>query len=70
MVGQYKQQVDNIMQREVSRGEFLKYIGIAFLGIVGFVGFLKNLHDVVPANNGGGDKSAGGSGYGGSPYGR
>jgi len=64
MANQYKQQIDGIMSRDVSRGDFLKYVGVAMLSLVGFVGFLKNLHEVVPS-----DKKNSGSGYGGSPYG-
>lgn len=68
MVDQYKNQVDGIMQREVSRVDFLKYVGVAFLGIVGVVGFIKNLHEVVPAHSS--EKKHTSSGYGGSAYGR
>lgn len=68
MVPQYKQQLDSMMQREVSRGEFLKFIGIALLGFVGVIGFLKNLHEIVPAQTVAKKQSAGG--YGRSVYGR
>ena len=68
MVDQYKNQVNGIMSREVSRVDFLKYIGVAFLGIIGIVGFIKNLHEVVPAHAS--EKSHRSSGYGGSSYGR
>ena len=68
MVDQYKNQVDGIMKREVSRVDFLKYVGVAFLGIVGVVGFIKNLHEVVPAHAN--EKTHASKGYGGSAYGR
>lgn len=69
MVNQYKQQLDSVMQREVSRGEFLKFIGVAALGLIGIVGFLKNLHEIVPSNTT--DKNQPVSaGYGRSAYGR
>ena len=69
MVAQYKQQFDNMMQREINRGEFLKFMGIALLGLFGVVGFIKNLHEVVPANSSA-KKHLTSSGYGRSPYGR
>ena len=68
MVGQYKQQFDNMMQREIDRGEFLKFMGIAVLGVFGVVGFIKNLHEVVPSHNSS-KKHQSSSGYGRSPYG-
>lgn len=67
MVDQYKKQLDGIMQREVSRGEFLKYIGVSLLGVIGVVGFFKNLHEVMPPQPA--NKPAPG-GYGRSAYGR
>ena len=47
MSSQYQQQLDDIMSHEVSRSEFVKYIGVAVLGLVGVTSFLKNLHDNV-----------------------
>ncbi len=35
------------MQHKVSRAEFIKYVGVALLGIVGITSFLKNLHDNI-----------------------
>ena len=58
------------MQRQVSRGDFLKYIGVAFLGVIGVVGFLKNLHEIVPGKDNTSNQVSGGAGYGRSPYGR
>ncbi len=69
MVHQYKNQVDNLMQREVSRGDFLKFVGVALLGITGVVGFFKNLHDASPSQPSG-KKHTSGAGYGSSAYGR
>lgn len=48
MFDQYRQQLDAMMQREISRAEFLKFIGIALLGFIGVIGFIKNLHEIVP----------------------
>ena len=47
MANQYQQQLDNIMKHQVSRSEFIKYIGVAALGIVGVTSFLRNLHESV-----------------------
>jgi hypothetical protein len=33
-----------LLQRDVSRQEFLRYIGIAILGLVGIASMLENLH--------------------------
>jgi hypothetical protein len=69
MGDQYRQRLDDMMQREVSRGEFLKFVGIAMLSFVGIVGFLKNLHEIVPDNNAS-KKQLASAGYGRSAYGR
>ena len=69
MVNQYKRQLDTVMQREVSRGEFLKFIGIALLGLIGIAGFLKNLHEIVPAQTATKSQLSS-TGYGRSAYGR
>ena len=69
VIDQYKQQLDSMMKREVSRGEFLKIIGVSLFGLIGITGFLKNLHEVVPAPTTGKDHPASG-GYGRSVYGR
>ena len=69
MIDQYKQQLDSMMKREVSRGEFLKTIGIALVGLIGVTSFLKNLHEAVPASTARKNHPASG-GYGRSVYGR
>jgi hypothetical protein len=69
MFGHYKQQIDNMMQREINRGEFLKFLGIAMLGLFGVTGFIKNLHETIPAHSSA-KKQYMASGYGQSPYGR
>ena len=65
MVGQYREQLDVMMQREVSRADFLKFTGIAILGLIGVVGFFKNLNGLMTPHKT--DKSGG---YGRSVYGR
>jgi len=69
MVEQYRQQLDNMMQREISRAEFLKIIGVILLGLTGIVGFLKNLHESVPVQKAPKARQAA-PGYGHSAYGR
>ena len=69
MVNQYKQQFDSMMQREVSRSDFLKVVGVVLLGFVGVIGFLKNLQEAVPASSTRKKQLASG-GYGRSAYGR
>ena len=69
MLDQYKQQLDSMMKREVSRSEFLQIIGVALFGLIGVTGFLKNLHESIPAPTTGKNHPASG-GYGRSVYGR
>jgi hypothetical protein len=69
MVDQYKQQFDGVMRREISRGEFLKFVGVALLGLVGVIGFFKNLHEIMPPQVPDKNQPAVG-GYGRSAYGR
>ena len=66
MVPKYKQQLDSMMSHELNRGEFLKFVGLALLGFVGVIGFLKHLHEIVPGQPS--PKNSGG--YGRSAYGR
>jgi len=66
---QYKQQFDGMMQREINRGEFLKFMGVGLLGLVGAVGFMKNLHQAMPDHSSN-KKQVASSGYGRSPYGQ
>ncbi len=68
MVDHYRQQLDNMMQREITRADFLKFMGIALLGLFGVIGFLKNLHEIVPAQKTAKHRIA--AGYGHSAYGR
>ena len=69
MVDQYKKQIDNIMAREVSRGDFLKLLGVGLLGVFGVIGFMKNLHEITPARSAARNQRISG-GYGRSAYGR
>lgn len=62
--------VSNLLEREVSRSEFLKYIGVAFIGIFGITAFIKGLHEHVPAQTAKMQQPTARAGYGGSAYGR
>lgn len=64
----YLEKVDNILKHEVTRSEFLKYIGVALLGMMGVSSFIKNLHkNVLPSTKTTTKRTAG---YGKSAYGR
>lgn len=69
MKDQYLKQVDNILKHEVTRAEFLKYTGVALLGIMGVTSFIKNLHKSVKPKAIGSTASRT-VGYGKSAYGR
>ncbi|TAN10767.1 MAG: hypothetical protein EPN45_06265 [Rhizobiaceae bacterium] len=61
-------QLDELMQSEMSRGEFMQYIGVTLLGLIGITGLLKNLHHALPAQKQSMQKFA--AGYGRGAYGR
>ena len=59
-----------LMEKDVSRKEFLSYVGVALLSVVGVGSFLKNLQQPLSLNSidkPGAKKVAG---YGMSAYGR
>ena len=60
--------LDEIMKTEVNRKDFLKYIGIALLGLVGVTNMLQNLNKSLGHSNPTPKNSK--TGYGSSPYGR
>ena len=55
-----------LLQQEVSRKEFLRYLGIALLGLIGVAGVLQNLTGSLEKPN----KQAPKGGYGASAYGQ
>ena len=58
--------IQDILQKQVSRGEFVQFIGIAFLSIIGVTSLMQNLQSLShtkPAEN----RSIG---YGTNAYGR
>ncbi|MDO8335724.1 MAG: hypothetical protein Q7T74_03005 [Candidatus Saccharibacteria bacterium] len=68
MSNQYIKQIDNILKQEVDRAQFLKYTGLALLGVMGVSGFIKNLHkNVSPSPKTTTNRT---TGYGKSAYGR
>lgn len=58
-----KQELENLLQQEMSRKEFLQYVGSALLVFVG-VGSLMKILKISPAQ-----KNSTNSGYGSSQYG-
>ena len=57
------------MQQEISRQEFLRYVGIAFLSLFGVAAFLQNLSSNLGQRSSNQSKSEA-AGYGMSAYGR
>jgi hypothetical protein len=61
--------INELMKQEVSRKDFLRYIGVALLTLIGVAGVLKNLETSL-----GGSKAkeinTKPAGYGASAYGR
>lgn len=58
---------NDLLQQDVSRKEFLRYIGIALLSLIGVASMLQNLHGAVNTATPRDQQS---SGYGASAYGR
>lgn len=63
--------VQELLEREVSRKEFLRYVGVAFLSVIGVTNLLKNLNQPLhlPAQSSS-TRSNELPGYGMSAYGR
>ena len=59
-------ELDKLMQKEVSRADFLRYIGVALLGMVGITNFLKALQGASTHKS----SRKISTGYGGTVYGR
>ena len=62
------QKVDSLMQQEVSRKEFLRYVGIALLGFIGIASMVQNLEKALSSHDK--TKKSPALGYGNSVYGR
>jgi hypothetical protein len=61
-------QLDDLMNAQMSRVEFLRYMGVVALGMIGITGLLKNLHHAVPKSTRPMKSFA--TGYGRGAYGR
>lgn len=59
--------INDLLQKEVSRKEFLKYIGVAILGVIGITQLLNNLQKSLAPKQ---IEHKQPTGYGASPYGR
>lgn len=60
-------ELNNLLQREVSRKEFLRYIGIALIGLIGITSLLDNMHSVIGTPRKATEET--GFDYGMTPYG-
>lgn len=60
-------ELQELMQKEMSRKEFLRIVGAGVLGIIGVTGLLQNLHKLAGAHT---KQNQSVSGYGSSPYGK
>lgn len=60
--------VDELMQQEVSRKDFLRYVGIALLSLIGVATMMQNLQKSLNDHGSPSQKTA--TGYGASVYGR
>lgn len=58
--------IDEFMKQEVSRKDFLRYVGVALLSMVGIANALKSLQTNVEGSH----KDSAGAGYGVSAYGK
>ena len=59
--------LQELFQKEVSRKDFLRYIGVALLGLVGVSALIQNLTTSLGSKP---QKTPKAGGYGRSPYGR
>lgn len=57
----------DLLHQEVSRKEFLRYIGIALLSVIGVASMIQNLSGTINTPNQNANQT---SGYGTSVYGR
>jgi hypothetical protein len=60
--------LQDLLNQEVTRKEFLKYVGIAVLCLIGVTNMLQSLNSINSNSSSLSDKASGG--YGGSAYGR
>lgn len=60
--------IQEIMQKDVSRKEFLRYVGIAFLSVIGVAAMMQNIQSSLGGSSAKSEVRQ--SGYGGSAYGK
>ncbi|MBA3758094.1 hypothetical protein H0X10_00460 [Candidatus Saccharibacteria bacterium] len=58
---------NDLLQQDVTRKEFLHYLGIALLSLIGVASMLQNLNSAVNTST---TKDTQNSGYSAGPYGR
>ncbi len=59
--------INDLLQQEISRKEFLRYVGLSLLAIIGVTNLVKNLQSSLPGER---QKAVKPAGYGASSYGR
>lgn len=57
-------QFDDLMKAPMSRSEFVQYVGVAFLGVVGVTGLMRNLRHALPSQKQPTQRFAAGYGHG------
>jgi len=63
-----KQRTSDLMNHQLTRAEFLAYVGAALIGVAGIGNFLKHLNNIAPSQSA--SAKAKTNGYGSSAYGR
>ncbi len=61
-------QIQEVLEKDMTRGEFLRYVGIAMLSIIGVSSIAQNVNKAIVVHKNGSAKNA--NGYGMSAYGR
>ena len=64
------QQVARLMEVEIDRRDFLRYLSLVALGLVGVTGLLKTIKSATLAHPGLAHTARSTSGFGRGPYGR
>lgn len=62
--------LQELLDKEVNRKEFLQLMGAGILGVIGITSFLNNLLKFTKSQTGKNSQNKVQSGYGGSAYGR
>lgn len=59
--------VKSLLEKDVDRKEFLQYVGVGALGVLGITTVIKNLEELFGKRS---NHQVQNAGYGSSPYGR